>query len=102
MSRIGLMGDKPNGPNMPNAPKLRHPRRIWPIRLIGPISLFRPIWPHQVHPPISLIALISEEFGFLAHNLVKQHVGQSAGAEAQPLVGEPFFAQDLFYYRVVD
>ena len=45
---------------------------------------------------VFLIFPALEEFDFLASHFTQQHVGETAGAKSEPLVGEPFFAQNLF------
>ena len=49
----------------------------------------------------SVSRCLLEEFGFFAEDFTEQQVGQTAGSHAKPLIGEPFFAQNLFYNRVV-
>ena len=43
-----------------------------------------------------------EEFRFLADDLAEQQVSESRSTHAEPLVGEPFLAQNLLHDGVVD
>ena len=43
-----------------------------------------------------------KELYLLSFDFAEQHVGEAAGAEAEPLVCKPFLAQHLLNYGVID
>ncbi len=44
----------------------------------------------------------SKEFGFLTHDFGEEEVGQTRGAESQPLVGQPLLAENFLDDGVID